>query len=119
MASIKETLTEIMTLTPESKLPMDLKQIIRDTFKCHICRSVPAKPLLIITKCCRTMLGCERCVNQWDSGPEAMTKTCLMCKAERGCNETMILQDLNKFLASIEKLFANEDIMTDSNHQID
>jgi len=108
IASIKEILTEMMTLTAESKLPMGLKRMLQDTFKCHICYSVPAKPPLIITKCCRNMLGCEGCVNQWYFGPEAMTKTCPMCRVERGCNETMLLRGLTEFLEGIGKLYTRD-----------
>ena len=77
---IKDTLMDKMTLNAESKLPMGLKRILRDAFKCQICHSIPAKPPLIITKCCKNILGCETCVNQWYSGPEAMTKTCPICQ---------------------------------------
>ena len=116
IASIKETLTEMMRSTAESKLPMGLKRMLQDTFKCHICYSVPAKPPLIITKYCRNMLGCKGCVNQWYSGPKAMTKTCPMCRAER-------LQQDNAVAGSykgIGKLYTNEEIAAaDSNHQVE
>ena len=104
---IKDTLMDMMTLNAESKLPMGLKRMLRDTFKCHICHSIPAKPPLIITKCCKNMLGCETCVNQWYSGPDAMTKTCPICRAERGCNETMLLRGLTEFLEHVGRLEEN------------
>lgn len=75
-----------------------------DTMKCTICMAVPIKPPIIITKCCKNMLGCEACVNTWFSGPDALTKPCPLCKSERGYNETMVLRGLDAFLTEISKL---------------
>ena len=79
-----------MSLTNEAAMPLGLKRVINDTFKCQICHSVPIKPPVIATKCCKNILGCQSCVNTWYSGIDSMTKTCPMCRAERGCVETMI-----------------------------
>ena len=119
VAFIKDTLTDMMTLNAESKLPMGLKRMLRDTFKCHICHSIPAKPPLIITKCCKNMLGCEACVNQWYSGPEAMTKTCPICRAERGCNETMLLRGLTEFLEHVGRLEEDTAVNSHGREQVE
>ena len=37
-------------------------------------------PSIIISKCCKTVVGCEKCVNEW-------------CRAERGYNETYYVAD--------------------------
>jgi len=116
---IKDTLMGKMTLNAESKLPMGLKRILRDAFKCQICHSIPAKPPLIITKCCKNILGCETCVNQWYSGPEAMTKTCLICQAERGCNETKLLQGLTEFLEHVGRLEENVAVNSHGHETVD
>ena len=51
-----------------------------------------------------------RVVNTWYSGAEAMTRTSPMCRAERGCNETMILRGLTDFMETIKKIYeGNED----------
>ena len=60
---------------------------------CH----VSVKPPVIITKCCKTVLGCSTCVNAWYSGQEALTKSCPNCRAPRGYNETMLLHGLDDF----------------------
>ena len=100
MVSIKDTLAEAMSLTKFTKIPLGLKRTMRDTFKCHICHCVPIVPPVIVTKCCKTILGC---LNSWYSGQEALTKTCPSCRAERGYNETMLLLGLNDFLTEIRK----------------
>ncbi len=106
---IKETLGEMMTLSTDSNFPMGLKRILRETFKCRICHTVPSKPPVIVTKCCKTILGCESCINNWYSGQDALTKTCPSCRAERGYNETMLLRGLDDFLTQVRKAVQTEE----------
>ena len=101
VGSIKNDLNEIVSFTKESKIPLGLKRILRDTFKCSICHSVPIKPPVIVTKCCKSILGCQDCVNEWFSGPDALIKTCPACRADRGYNETMLLHGLDDFLLQV------------------
>ena len=70
ISEIKDQIAEIMSLSSDMKIPLALKRIIRDTFKCTICLAVPIKPPVIVTKCCKTILGCETCVNGWFNGTE-------------------------------------------------
>ena len=117
VASIKDIITDIMSLTNDTNIPLGLRRVLRDTFKCQICHGVPVKPPVIVTKCCRNILGCQECVNTWYSGPEAMTRTCPMCRAERGCNETMMLRRLTDFMETIKKIYeGNEDNSTGTTH---
>ena len=62
-----------------------------------------------MSKCCETIIGCERCVNGWFSGPEALTKTCPACRTERGYSETMVLRGLDNFLVEVKKVIQTED----------
>ena len=100
---------DMMTLTANCNLPLGLKRIVHDTFKCYICHSVPIKPLIIVTKCCKKMLGCQECINTWYAGPDAMLKTCPICRTKRGCNETMVLHGLTEFLENIRKVYVVDD----------
>ncbi len=52
VGGIKDMLGQMMTLTSDSNIPMGLKRILRETFKCRICHTVPIKPPVIVTKCC-------------------------------------------------------------------
>ena len=106
--STRDLITEMMTLNDDTDMPLGLRRVLHDTFKCSICHAFPIKPPIIITKCCRNLLGCEQCTNQWYTGPEAMTKTCPICRAERGCNETMILRGLSELMEVIAKLSKKE-----------
>lgn len=116
---IRETITEMMTLTADCSMPLGLKWVVNDTFKCYICHVIPVKPPIIVTKCCKNMLGCQECVNTWYSGPDAMLKTCPICRAERGCNETMVLRGLTEFLESIRKIYENNENSRSEENQTD
>ena len=112
VASVRDIMADMMSLTADTNLPIGFRRVLRDTFKCQICHTVPVKPPVIVTKCCRNILGCQECVNTWYSGPEAMTRTCPMCRAERGCNETMVLRGLTDFMESTRKIYGNDDNST-------
>ena len=104
ISDIQSNISEIMALTVNSNIPLGLRQIVRDTFKCRICHIVPIKPPVIVTKCCKTVLGCEACVNNWFSGTDALTKSCPVCRVDRGYNETMLLRGLDEFLTKIRQV---------------
>ena len=101
----KEATIDILHLNERSKLPIGIR-LMRDTFQCKICLGIPIKPPAIMSKCCKTIIGCERCVNEWYSGPEALTKTCPSCRAERGYSETMMLRGLDRFLCEVKRVIS-------------
>ena len=69
-------------------------------------------PPVIFTKCCRSLLGCMGCVNEWYSGPDAFTKNCPNCSTERGCVETVRIAGIDEFLEVIRPLYDDSDIVT-------
>lgn len=109
VCEIKDTLADMMSLGESCKVPLGVKRLIQNAFKCSICHCVPIRPPVIITKCCKTILGCETCVNTWFSGQDALVKTCPSCRAERGYNETMLLRGLDEFLTEIRKVMVPEE----------
>ena len=65
------------------------------------------------------MLGCQECVNTWYSGPDAMLKTCPICRTQRGCNETMVLRDLTEFLENIREIHDNNENLARTENETD
>ena len=63
-----------------------------------------------MSKCCKTIIGCESCVNVWYSGAEALTKACPACRAERGYSETVILRGLDTFLDEIKHVIHTQNV---------
>ena len=64
---------------------------------------------MIVSKCCKTILGCESCVNRWFSGNDALTKDCPLCRSERGYTETMLVRGLDGFLQEILSVIQSEE----------
>ena len=106
--SIHRDLQTVLKLTPESKVPLGLKQVLFDTFRCNICISTPMAPPIIYTRCCKRILGCQSCVDSWYAGEEGMTKKCPICRAERAYADTAQLKGLDDFLEAITPILHGE-----------
>ena len=106
LGSLHQKVDQVLSLTPESKVPLGLKKLLIDSFTCKICKDSPMEPPVIFAKCCRTIVGCETCVNFWYSGENATTKMCPHCRAERGYAETMRQVGLDDFLRGIKGLLS-------------
>ena len=102
MNDVKRTIQELIHIDNMSKIPLGLKKMLSETFQCKTCCGI-IHPPVILTKCCKTIVGCERCVNSWFSGDDALVKSCPVCRADRGYNETMVLRGLDDFLKAWEK----------------
>ena len=96
---VKSIVDGIMEVTQHSRLPLGLKKALLDSFKCAICLNLAKSPI-VITKCCKNILGCSGCVNQLYSGEDALTKSCPLCRTERGYSDTMV----DSFLSLINKI---------------
>lgn len=49
--TIKVSLDDMVTLNDTSSVPFGLQKIIRDSFQCKICLSIPMNPPVIMSKC--------------------------------------------------------------------
>ena len=58
-------ITEMLEANKSLLLPLGITELVKDAFHCKICHETPTKPTIIATKCCRSLLGCEECVNIW------------------------------------------------------
>ena len=105
LVTVKSALTEVLHLSSSSKVPIALQRLIKDAFQCKICLSAPITPPVVMSKCCKCIIGCEHCINQWYSGEEALTKRCPNCRAERGYSSTMLLRGLDSFLTETKGVF--------------
>ena len=108
VASLKDVVTDAVDLTKEAKIPIALIWLMRDNFKCRMCLRIPLKLPVIVSKCCKVILGCQECVDGWYKGEDLLSKMCPSCRTERGYNETMILRGLDDFLKDIKQMIQNE-----------
>ena len=106
--NIKEMLVKVLSVTSSTKVPIALDSLFRDTFKCTICAVVPIEPPIIASKCCKSILGCQSCVDTWFSGENACSKTCPKCRTERGYAETMRLNGFDELLKELKKIMSSD-----------
>ena len=101
--TIKNDIDQMKKFTRDAttKLPLGLQTAVQETFKCTICHQIPIREPLIVAKCCKNIVGCKQCVYTWYAGQDILTKTCPLCRAERGFTETMRLNGLEPFLQAV------------------
>ena len=102
---MKESLDKVFLLTSSMTIPIGLKNILYETFKCSICQSTPMVPPIIFAKCCKCILGCQTCVDTWYRGEEGQTRTCPKCRSDRAYVETCKMHGIDDFLIAIAPLF--------------
>lgn len=64
---------------------------------------------MIIAKCCKSIIGCEQCINEWYGGEDALSKTCPLCRADRDFTETMRLNGMDGFIKSVSELLSQRE----------
>ena len=102
LVGVQTRMTEIFELTKSSKVPLGLRELLNNSFKCKICRGI-VDPPVIVTKCCKAILGCDDCVKSWYAS-DPLAKNCPACNTEQGYVETMRLHGLDEFLTAIKKI---------------
>ena len=106
---LKESIFSLLKLTKDSKVPLGLKNLLNDAFKCKICQMI-MKPPIIYSGCCCTIIGCEVCVNKWYSnsgatGNDMLTRACPFCNSPRGLSNTSRITGLDEFLEGVAPIF--------------
>ncbi len=105
---LRSDIARVMKLTKDSKLPPRLKVLLGDTFKCTICQDV-INPPVVYSRCCKSMIGCEGCVDMWYGGEDGRTKHCPLCRDDRAATETSRLNGLNDFLNGVQTLLDSKE----------
>ncbi len=105
---IKGHLMSLFTIQQSLKLPFSLRLLFVDSFKCCICQDM-MEPPVIFSRCCKSLIGCEKCVDAWYEGDRGLTKTCPRCRAERALSETCRFNGFDELLTGIKKLINDID----------
>ena len=87
-------------LTKSLKVPLRLRKLLNDSFKCKIRREIVDLPVTV-TKCFKAILGCDDCVKSWYTS-DPLVKNCPACNTEWGYVETMCLHGLDELLTAIK-----------------
>ena len=107
---IKVELSKVFLLTSTMQVPIGLRRLLYDTFRCGICRSTPMKPPIIFARCCKSILGCQSCVDTWYRGDEGQQRTCPNCREARAYVDTCKINGLEDFLTGIAPLLEVDSI---------
>ena len=62
--AIRNQIDSLMSLQGTLQIPLSLRKLLLDSFKCIICHNV-IEPPVIYSRCCRRLLGCEQCIDTW------------------------------------------------------
>jgi hypothetical protein len=57
--TLKSDVASLFEVSRRTRVPMGLKKMLIDTFRCTICQSTPMTPPIIFSKCCKSIIGCK------------------------------------------------------------
>lgn len=97
---IESKISKILDVGPHVPIPIGLLAIIKETFKCQICLGIISPPA-IFGRCCRQMIGCRSCIDEWYKGEEGLTRQCPLCRGERGFADTAPILGMDQFLTQV------------------
>ena len=107
LAAVQECLKKSIILTREEGLSLSrqitdtlLGSDFLDSFKCLMCHSLSQSPVTV-RPCCREVLGCNTCIDQWFAG----NNRCLHCRAENAQERTIKLNCFLNVLSLSRELF--------------
>lgn len=101
----KSELLKVLTFSKDNKVPLALKNIVKESFSCKICHKAPMDTPILASRCCGTIIGCEACVQTWyGTGNSVFDKCCPNCRAERGYSNTFRLLGIDEFLVKLRQL---------------
>ena len=79
-----------------------------ESFLCQICRVSPAHPPVIFTNCCKMIIGCKTCVDEWYKNGMNLARNCPLCRAEMGATEVVEIKGLDDFLKAIKPILNSD-----------
>ena len=107
LSNIDKKLTKIMEVTPNLNLPIGFISLLHESFTCCVCKVSPMIPPIIFARCCKSILGCQRCIDRWYRGEPGIEKRCPLCRGERGLADTTVILGLDNFLVYVDKWLNN------------
>ena len=105
--ALRQDMQYLHKIGKDLKVPAALQRKLSETFKCNICQHSPISPPVIFARCCKSVVGCQTCVDQWYRGEDGISKKCPLCGTDRALPETMRLHGLDDFLVSIAPLLGD------------
>ena len=101
---VKSEIKKLHDLAFRHKFSVSILLELEETFSCIICRRIPARKPLIACSECNSLIGCQKCVNEWYGGIQGLQQKCPKCRCERGLTKTVVLKGFDKLLRQIRNL---------------
>ena len=101
--SIKSSLCTLFAVEKTMRVPLALRSLLVENFRCSICHDI-IRPPAIYSRCCKYLIGCEVCIDRWYEGDGGRNKTCPRCRSERAFAETSRVNGIDDFLASVKDI---------------
>ena len=106
ISAIRQDIQCLYQIDKRMKVPTALYRKLSDAFKCNICQHAPITPPVIFARCCKSIIGCQTCVDTWYRGDSGIGKKCPLCGTDRALPETMRLHGLDDFLQAIQPILS-------------
>lgn len=104
---IDAKLSRILAVNAHIPLPIGLASCLLETFKCSICHN-PITPPAIFGRCCKKIVGCQQCIDMWYRGEQGLSRTCPLCRGDRGFADTCQINGLDTFLSDIGDILGTQ-----------
>ena len=95
---IESKLSKIFEVKSHLPMPLGLSSLILDAFRC---KQSPMIPPAIFARCCKRIVGCKKCVDQWYKGEDGLVKKCPMCRGDREFADTSKVLGIDEFLVGV------------------
>ena len=107
--ALKGQLDSLLVVQGTLKIPLSFRKLVVESFKCLICHNI-MKPPIIFARCCKRLIGCEECVDEWYRGgdnPQTLIKYCPQCRTERAYSESCRIYGIDDFLQGMRKIIVD------------
>ena len=91
-------------------MPLGLTTLLLDAFRCSICKGSPITPPVIFARCCKSIVGCQHCIDHWYRGDQGVSKKCPLCRGDRGFADTTIILGLDDLLIGVNSLCSSNNL---------
>lgn len=111
LREIKADLQSVVRVTKYMKYLPGLYISILRAFKCNLCLHIITPPV-IFARCCKNILGCEKCVNELYIGDHCLAVKCPLCWCDRAFSETCKINGLDDFFNDLKPMFEISHVST-------
>ena len=105
LTNIEQQVNKILDVSTKLNFPIGYASLLSESFLCKICCSIIVPPA-IFGRCCRTIIGCQSCVDRWYRGDGGLEKKCPLCRGDRGFADTCKVSGLDDFLLATDKMLS-------------